>query len=150
MLRQINVKVGQIAIFTILMQAKELISTTGMQSPHSLQWLPPPSTLSIMPTSLPFSYNFLNSTTGPVASFLFWKHVSYSAIKDNEIMPFATTRMDLEIIIISKPNEDKYDITYMWNPKKKNWHKWTYAQNRNKSTDVENKHDYQRGKGRKG
>ena len=34
-------------------------------------------------------------------------------------MPFATTRMDLEIIIISKPNEDKYDITYMWNPKKK-------------------------------
>ena len=72
-----------------------------------------------MPTSLPFSYNFLNSTTGPMASSLFLKHVSYSAIKDNEIMPFATTRMDLKIIIISKPNEDKYDVTYMWNLKKK-------------------------------
>ena len=30
-----------------------------------------------------------------------------------------------------------YDITYMWNLKK--WYKWTYLQNRNRSTDVENK-----------
>lgn len=73
------------------------------KSPHPLQWLPPPSTPSIMPTSLPFSYNFPNSTTGPVASILFLKHRSYSAINDNEIMPLTITRMDLEIIIISKP-----------------------------------------------
>ena len=30
-----------------------------------------------------------------------------------------------------------YDIAYMWNLKK--WYKWTYLQNRNRVTDVENK-----------
>ena len=41
----------------------------------------------------------------------------YSAITKNEIMPFATIRMDLEIIILSQTEKDKYpcDITYMWN-----------------------------------
>ena len=29
------------------------------------------------------------------------------------------------------------DIAYMWNLKK--WYKWTYLQNRNRLTDVENK-----------
>ena len=29
-----------------------------------------------------------------------------------------------------------YDIIYMWNLKK--WYKWTYLQNRNRVTDVEN------------
>ena len=34
--------------------------------------------------------------------------------------------------------KDKYyDISYMWNLKK--WYKWTYLQNRNRVTDVENK-----------
>ena len=31
-----------------------------------------------------------------------------------------------------------YDITYTWNLKKK-WYKWTYLQNRNIPTDIENK-----------
>ena len=31
-----------------------------------------------------------------------------------------------------------YDITYMWNLKKKKY-KWTYLQNRNRATDIENK-----------
>ena len=43
----------------------------------------------------------------------------YSAPKKNEIMPFAATWMDLEILIPSKVSQrekDKYhDITYMWN-----------------------------------
>ena len=43
------------------------------------------------------------------------------AIKRNEIMPFAATWMDLEIIILSKVSQkekDKpYAITYMWNLK---------------------------------
>ena len=36
----------------------------------------------------------------------------YSAIKRNEIMPFAATWMDLEIIIISELNE-RQKYTYM-------------------------------------
>ena len=35
----------------------------------------------------------------------------YSAIKKNEIMPFAATWMDLEIIILSKSEKDKYHIS---------------------------------------
>ena len=74
----------------------------------------------------------------------------YSAIKKNEIMPFvAATWMDLEIIIlseISQTEKDKYHmISLMRNLKK--WYKLIYLQNRNRLTDVENKHDYQRGKG---
>ena len=40
--------------------------------------------------------------------------------KKNEIMPFAATWMDLEIIILSEVSQtekDKYHITYMWNLK---------------------------------
>ena len=42
----------------------------------------------------------------------------YSAIKKSEIMLFAATWMDLEIIILTKPDREgqiSYDITYMWN-----------------------------------
>ena len=45
----------------------------------------------------------------------------YSAIKKNEIMPFAATWMDLEIIILSKSDRERqvsYDTTYMWNLKR--------------------------------
>ena len=45
----------------------------------------------------------------------------YSAIKKSEIMPFATTWMDLEIIVVSEVREREgqisYDTTYMWNLK---------------------------------
>ena len=44
----------------------------------------------------------------------------YSAIKRNEIMPFATTWMNLEIIILSEVSQKRkiqYDITYVWNLK---------------------------------
>ena len=33
----------------------------------------------------------------------------YSAIKRNEIMPFASTWMDLEIIILGKASQEKKD-----------------------------------------
>ena len=38
----------------------------------------------------------------------------------NEIIPFAATRMQLEIITLSKESQkekDKYKISYMWNLK---------------------------------
>ena len=44
----------------------------------------------------------------------------YSAIKKNEIIPFAATWMDLEILILSMSERERqipYDITYMWNLK---------------------------------
>ena len=45
----------------------------------------------------------------------------YSAIKRNEIMPFAATWMDLEIITLSEVSQRQisYDIIYMWNLKKR-------------------------------
>ena len=44
----------------------------------------------------------------------------YSVIKKNEIMPFAATWMDLEIIILSAVSQRQisYDIVYIWNLKK--------------------------------
>ena len=43
----------------------------------------------------------------------------YSAIKMNEILPFAAIWMDLEMILLSKISQTKNDkyhyITYMWN-----------------------------------
>ena len=43
----------------------------------------------------------------------------YSAIKKNEIMLFAETWMDLEIVILSKSERERQlsYITYMWNLK---------------------------------
>ena len=37
----------------------------------------------------------------------------YSAIKENEIMPFAATWMDLEIIILSEVSQTKKDKYHM-------------------------------------
>ena len=45
----------------------------------------------------------------------------HAAIKENEIIPFAATWMQLEIIILSEVSQTErqilYDITYMWNLK---------------------------------
>ena len=47
----------------------------------------------------------------------------YSAIKKNEIMPFAATRMDLEGMMLSEMSDRErqisYDITNMWNLNKR-------------------------------
>ena len=49
----------------------------------------------------------------------------YSAKNKNEILPFAATWMDLEIVIqseVSQTEKDKYhNIAYVWNLK--NWYK---------------------------
>ena len=41
----------------------------------------------------------------------------YSAVKKNEIMPFAATQMDPEIIILNKSDKQISYFTYMWNLK---------------------------------
>ena len=44
----------------------------------------------------------------------------YSAIRKNEMLPFAATWMKLEIIILNEVSQRKqiqYDIIYMWNLK---------------------------------
>ena len=44
----------------------------------------------------------------------------YSAIKKNEMMPLAATWMDLKIILSEvRKRQVSYDVTYMWNPKRK-------------------------------
>jgi len=47
----------------------------------------------------------------------------YSAVKMNEIMPFAATWMDPEMIIrreeVSQKRQKSCDTTYMWNLKKR-------------------------------
>ena len=60
----------------------------------------------------------------------------YSAIKKNEIMPFAVTWMDLEIIILSEVRQISNDITYMWNLKKHDTNELIYKTN--SLTDLEN------------
>ena len=64
----------------------------------------------------------------------------------NEIMPPASTWVNLEIIIPSEVIHTKtyymmvytaLHTTYMWNVTK--WYKWTFFQNRRRLTDLENK-----------
>jgi len=48
----------------------------------------------------------------------------FSAIKKNEILPFATTWMELESIMLSEINQVRegqmpYDFTHMWNLRNK-------------------------------
>ena len=63
----------------------------------------------------------------------------YSAIKNNEILPFAATWMDLEIITLSAVSQTKTDIILYHlyvKYKTKKWYKHIYLQNGNRLTDI--------------
>ena len=62
-----------------------------------------------------------------------------TAIKKNKAMPFTATWIDLEIIILSEVRQTKTNIiSYHLHAETKK-RTWTYLQNRNRITDVENK-----------
>ena len=58
--------------------------------------------------------------------------------KKNEVMPFAATWMDLEIIIISEVSQTEKDKYHMILLIFKKRYKWTYLQNRNRPTQKTN------------
>ena len=71
----------------------------------------------------------------------------YSAIKKNEIMPFAATWMQLEIIILSEVRKRKTNtVWYHLYVEAKTWQKWIYLWNRNRLTDIENRLAVAKGK----
>ena len=63
---------------------------------------------------------------------VWYKHTMecISAIKMTQIMPLATTWMELEIIILIREDRERQinDVAYMWNLKKKKRYKQTYLQ----------------------
>ena len=62
----------------------------------------------------------------------------YSAIKKNEIIPFAATWVDLQIFNLSKSEREKTSITwYHLYVASQIWHEETYLQYRSRLTDVE-------------
>ena len=70
----------------------------------------------------------------------------HSAIKKNEIFPFATTGIELESIMLSKISQRKqipYDFIHMWNLRNKtNEHRWGKKERgkpRNRLLTIENK-----------
>ena len=63
-----------------------------------------------------------------------------------------STWMDLEIIILNEVSQKEKDKT-MWYHlyvESKIWHKWTYLQNRNRPTDIENRLVVAKGGGSRG
>ena len=68
------------------------------------------------------------------------EYYSDTEIKKNDIMPFVSTYIDLEIIILSEVSQRRANIIWyhLQVESKKKRLKWTHLQNRNSLTDMEN------------
>ena len=76
---------------------------------------------------------------------------NYSSVKKNEIIPFAATWMDLEIITLNEVRQRKTNVWYCLHVgSKKKWYNWSYLWNRNRLTDLENEPIVTEGKGQIG
>ena len=95
-------------------------------------------------------YGFGDGSSCSSNSILAWEvpYATPAALKrkKNDIMLFAATWLVLAIIMESEISQkDKYDITSMWNVRKKKI-QMTYLQNRYRPTDRKQIYAYQRGK----
>ena len=71
----------------------------------------------------------------------------YSAIKKNEIMPFVATWMGLDVILSEvRERQISYDITYMWNLKKKKIQMNLFTKQKQTYSLRKQTYGYQRGK----
>ena len=80
-----------------------------------------------------------------------WYHTYmkyYSAIKKNDIIPFAATWMGLESVILSEGSWRRRNIIchFLYVESKKIWYKQIYLQSKNRLIDLENKLTVARGK----
>ena len=67
-------------------------------------------------------------------------HIYNGAMKKNEIIPFAVTWMNTEILILNKVRKRKTStVCYQFYAESKIWHKWTHRWNRNTLTYTDNK-----------
>ena len=120
--------------------AHQALLSTGFSRQEYWGGLPCPS-----PGDLPNSGIEPASLMSPALVGRFFTTVKYyTTIKNNEIMPFAATWMDLEIIILSEVSQRQisYYTTYIWNLRKR--YKQTYLQNENNRTDRKQIYGYQR------
>ena len=58
--------------------------------------------------------------------------------KKNDVMPFAETKIDMGIYMLSEKRWRKANIMwYHLHVESKKWYKWNYLQNGNRLTDIE-------------
>ena len=109
-------------VITFLPRSKRLL----------ISWLQSPSAVILEPRKIKsatvssLSPSICHEVMGPDALILvFWMEY-YSAIKKNEMMPFAATWVDLEIVVLGEVKLRKRNT--VWHPwcvwSKKKWYKW--------------------------